>query len=112
MAVAQQSVERSHRAWASVSDWDTPVATVLGAMPGARAIAIITYSTLIHSWDLAVAIGESVEFGEAEAMLAQAVGSELVPTTRPRGFFGPEVEVPGNATPTERLVAFAGRNPL
>jgi uncharacterized protein (TIGR03086 family) len=110
--VARESVERSHEAWASLTGWDASVTTVLGAMSAAQAVAIITYSTLIHSWDLAVAIGEPVEFTAAEADLAGAVGSQIVPAMRPKGLFSAEVQVPAGATPTQRLVAFAGRNPL
>ena len=40
-------------------------------MPARQAIGIITYSTLIHSWDLAVAIGNSGEI-EAAAALGDA----------------------------------------
>ncbi|MBA3743976.1 TIGR03086 family metal-binding protein [Sporichthya sp.] len=113
-ATARRIVERSHAAWSTVSDWNTPVTIVLGTVPAAQAIAIITYSNLIHSWDLAVAmaIGEKVEFSEAEAQLAEAVGSQLVPMMRPKGRFGPEVPAAPDATPTQRVVAFSGRTPL
>lgn len=110
--VARQSVARSHMAWSSVADWKAPVATVLGPMPAAQAVAIVTYSNLLHSWDLATAVGRHIEFAEAEADLAEAVGGQLVPAMRPHGLFGPEVRVPSTATPTERIVAFSGRHPL
>lgn len=110
--VVERAVERSHRAWASIVDWEQPVGTVLGSMAAEQAIGIITYSTLIHSWDLAGAVGATVEFTAPEATLAEAVGSQLVPALRPNGLFGAEVEVGASATPTERLVALAGRNPL
>ncbi|MBA3741625.1 TIGR03086 family metal-binding protein [Sporichthya sp.] len=109
---ARRIVDRSHAAWGAVSDWDAPVTIVLGTVPAAQAIAVITYSTLLHSWDLAVAIGEKVEFSEEEAQLAEAVGSQLVPMMRPKGRFGPEVQAATGATPTERVVAFSGRHPL
>ena len=111
-ATARRIVERSHAAWGGVSDWNTPVTIVLGTVPAAQAIAVLTYSTLVHSWDLAVAIGEKVDFTEAEAQLAEAVGGQLVPTMRPKGRFGPEVQAAPDATPTQRVVAFSGRNPL
>lgn len=112
VAVTAQSVERSQRAWATIRDWQQPIATVLGEMPAGQAVGIITYSTLIHSWDLAVAVGRKIEFDEAEAALAEAVGSQLVPALRPQDLFGPEVTAADGATPTERVVAFSGRNPL
>lgn len=112
LAVVEQSIGRSQRAWATISDWQHPVTTVLGTMPAAEAISIITYSTLIHSWDVAVAVGRTVEFDDAEAALAEAVGAALVPALQPQGLFGPEVELGDDASPTQRVIAFAGRNPL
>lgn len=111
-AVVERSVERSQRAWATVTDWQRPVTSVLGEMPAAQAIGIVTYSTLIHSWDLAVAINRVVEFDDAEAALAEQVGSALVPALRPQDLFGPEVHTDGTATATQRVVAFAGRHPF
>jgi uncharacterized protein (TIGR03086 family) len=112
LTVVQRSVERSQRAWATITDWQLPVTTVLGEMPAGQAVGIVTYSTLIHSWDLAVAINRVVEFDETEAGLAEEVGSHLVPALRPQDLFGPEVQTDAAATPTQRVVAFAGRNPL
>ena len=80
-------------------------------MPAAQAVAIVTYSNLMHSWDLATAVSHHLEFDEAEAQLAEAVGGQLVPAMRPRNLFGPEVPVPAGATPTERIAAFSGRHP-
>jgi uncharacterized protein (TIGR03086 family) len=112
LVVVERSVERSQHAWATITDWQQPVATVLGEMPAEQAIGIITYSTLVHSWDLAVAVGRPVEFDEAEAELAEAVGMHLVPPLRQQELFGTEVETGTGASPTQRVVAFSGRNPL
>lgn len=114
LGVTKRVTERSQAAWASTSDWEAPVTTVLGPIPAGQAISIITFSTQVHSWDLAVAIGEgaAVEFTADEAALAEAVGNQLVPTMRPKGLYGPEVPAPAEATPTQRILAFTGRNPL
>ncbi|WP_236723645.1 TIGR03086 family metal-binding protein [Mycobacterium avium] len=112
LTVVEKSVDRSQQAWTTITDWERPILTVIGEMPARQAIGIITYSTLIHSWDLAVAIGKPIHFDEAEATLAEAVGSQLVPALRPQDLFGPEVAAGADATPTQRAVAFAGRNPL
>jgi uncharacterized protein (TIGR03086 family) len=111
--VAKRIFERSHAAWDTVTEWDdVTVTTVLGPMPIAKAIAIVTFSTLVHSWDLAWALGERVEFTAAEATLAEAVGNELVPASRAHGIFGPEIPAPPQATATQRVIAFTGRAPL
>lgn len=112
LLVVERAVERSHRAWASVTDWQAPVATVLGDMPAEQAVGIITYSTLVHSWDLAVAVNRPVEFDDPEATVAEAVGSQLVPALRPQNLFAPAISTDAAATPTQRVVAFAGRHPL
>jgi uncharacterized protein (TIGR03086 family) len=112
LVVVERSVGRSQRAWATITDWQQPVVTVLGQMPAGQAMGIISYSTLVHSWDLAVAVGRPVEFDEAEAELAEAVGMHLVPPLRQQELFGAEVETGSGATPTQRVVAFSGRNPL
>lgn len=112
LGTTKRITQRSQAAWSSRSDWEAPVATVLGPIPAGQAIAIITFSTLMHSWDLAVAMGETVEFTADEAALAEAVGNQLVPMMRPKGLYGPEVPAPADATPTQRLVAFSGRTPI
>ncbi|MGQ0463724.1 MAG: TIGR03086 family metal-binding protein [Sporichthyaceae bacterium] len=109
---AKEIFERSHRVWAGVDDFDDTVTTILGEMPASQAIAIVTFSTLVHSWDLAWALGERIEFTATEATLAEAVGGELVPPTRQSGLFGAEVHAPIHATPTQRVIAFTGREPL
>ncbi len=81
-------------------------------MAAEQAVGIITYSTLIHSWDLAVALDQTVEFDAAEAELAEAVGAQLVPALRPQNLFGPAIATETAATPTQRVIAFAGRHPL
>ena len=110
--IAKEITSRSHRAWGLVEDWERTLTTVLGPMPAAQAIAIVTFSTLIHSWDLAGALGEPVEFTEGEAALAEGVAAALVPGTRPAGLFAAEVTAPATATPTQRVIAFTGRSPL
>lgn len=109
---AKEILDRSHRAWATVEDWDEQVTTVVGPMPKSQAIAIITFSTLVHSWDLAWALGDRIEFTASEAVLAEAVGGEPIPPTRPAGLFGAEVHAPIHATATQRVIAFTGREPL
>jgi uncharacterized protein (TIGR03086 family) len=111
VGVTHATVDRAHRAWSSVTDWDASLTTVLGPMPAVQAISIVTYSNLLHSWDLGNALGRRVEFDDSEAQLAEAVGGRLVPAMRP-GLFGPEVSISETASATERVVAFSGRHPF
>jgi len=76
-------------------------------------MAISAFATVVHGWDLAIATGQPVtELPAGLLAHAEAVAHQVVPGLRDGGdhsLFGPEVPAPGNATPTERLMAFLGR---
>src|SRR5690606_17266781 len=83
-----------------------------GRMPIAQAIAMfVTGDVLVHTWDLARSIDLDVDLDEA--MLAdQLAGMEpMDEAIRKSGHFGPRVEVPEDASVTERLLAVTGRDP-
>lgn len=110
--VANRIIERSQSAWSSVTDLEKPVQTVLGPIPAGQALAIITFSTLVHSWDLATAMGKKIELTDDEVALGEAVASQIVPLMRPKGLFGPEIPTAASPTSTHRLMAFTGRSSL
>lgn len=72
---------------------------------------IWTNDVLIHTWDLARATGQD------ETLDPETVGrmyAGMVPmeeAIRNSGHFGPRVEVPDDADPQTKLLAFTGRNP-
>lgn len=84
----------------------------IAATPLAEAIdRFYTTDVLMHGWDLARATGQADRFDpdEAEELLA---GMEPVEAMlRASGQYGPRVEVADDADPTDRLVAFIGRDP-
>jgi uncharacterized protein (TIGR03086 family) len=80
-----------------------------GEMPAGVALNIAIFDVATHAVDLASATGQTIadtdlletaiEFGH------QMIGPEL----RQPGVFDPEQPAPSDATPAERLLAFAGR---
>ncbi len=74
---------------------------------------IVLMETVVHGWDLAKATGQEPEFDESAIELALASGrSMLKPEYRgPDMTFAAEVAVPRGASPLEKLVGFAGRDP-
>ncbi len=113
--VTKRIFERSHQAWNSVRDWDSTLTTVLGPLPAGQAIAIITFSTLVHSWDLAWALGERVEFTAAEATLDESRPSAASWSRRcgEKGLYGPEVCTPRcRPAPPSGWWYFTGRGPM
>lgn len=83
-----------------------------GRMPVGRAIAMfVTGDVLVHTWDLARAIGLDVEL-DAAAAAEQLAGMEPMDAAiRSSGHFGARVAVADDAPVVDRLLAFTGRDP-
>ena len=84
----------------------------IGRMPLAVAIdRIYTPDVFMHRWDLARATGqdETLEASKCAELLA---GMEpMDEALRASGHYGPRVEVPEDADPQTKLLAFIGRTP-
>jgi uncharacterized protein (TIGR03086 family) len=97
--------------WRTPGVFDRIVDGGAGPMPGRVLAGINLLDTATHSWDLATATGQPAALPDAVAETAlEACRATISPEIRP-GRFGPEVTAPANAGPTERLVAFLGRQP-
>ena len=80
-----------------------------GDLPAAVLLGIIATDTLIHTWDLAQALGHDVEL---DADLLQRSWDGLKPMeamVRQPGVFGPAVDVADDAPFQARALAFFGR---
>ena len=65
----------------------------------------------VHTWDLARAVGQSTDLDPEVARRGLAfMAGALTPENR-GGYYGPEVPVPDDAPPYDRIAAFAGRDP-
>ena len=82
-----------------------------GEIPAAVMFGILTSDTLIHTWDLARAIGVDVQLDQD---LLQRTWDGLIPmeemVRRPE-VFGPPVEVDADAPLQDRAMAWFGRHP-
>ncbi len=72
---------------------------------------IYTADVFMHRWDLARATGqdEPLDAAKATAMLEGMLPMDEM--LRQSGQYGPRVEVPDDADPTTKLMAFVGRTP-
>ncbi|SDY03231.1 TIGR03086 family protein [Amycolatopsis xylanica] len=71
--------------------------------------AIVSLELLVHAWDVAVALGRTIEVSdELSSYVLEQARQVVVPQMR-AGRFGPEVAAPEDATSLERLIAFTGR---
>jgi uncharacterized protein (TIGR03086 family) len=94
------------------TDLDAVMETPMGPMPVRKRLAFPAMDLHLHAWDLGRAIGVDVEIpAEVAAFTHEALDPLPDEMVRSKGVFGPEVPAPADATPTEALVAWSGRNP-
>jgi uncharacterized protein (TIGR03086 family) len=81
-------------------------------VPAATAVQMMVVEVVVHGWDLATAIGSdaSIDPDLATALLEPAKLNDG--RRRQDGDpFGPAVDVPATASPSDRLIAYLGRTP-
>lgn len=81
-------------------------------MPKHQVAGFVIGDLLIHTWDLARAIGADEQLPEAPVE-ATMLGLERVPPEMMRGsnMFGAPIDVADDASPQDKLLAFTGRQP-
>jgi len=80
-----------------------------GEMPAGVALNIAVFDVLTHAADIASATNQTID-NTALVEKAMEVGHQMIgPDLRVPGIFEPEQPAPEGATPTVRLLAFAGR---
>jgi uncharacterized protein (TIGR03086 family) len=112
-AAVRAAVGDVEAAWADPAVLDRQMQLPFGRLPGAAALASWTGELSTHTWDLAVATGQSPAFDEQVLTGALAAVRVKLPTAeRPPGIpFGNAVPVADDATVIDRLVAWQGRDP-
>ena len=100
--------------WADDAVLDAVLRLPFGTLPGRAALATWVGEVTTHTWDLAVATGQSPAWDDATAAVAlAAILGKLPAAGRGPGIpFADAVPVPGDAPVVERLVAWQGRDPL
>ncbi len=94
---------------------DKPARLLSLELPGRLAIHLVVAEHLLHTWDLAQAIGRPFTMGEslaAETLEGLREVLAALPGVRGAGkAFGEEVPCPSDAPAQDRLLAFSGRHP-
>jgi len=94
-------------------DLDAEVDTPMGRRTVGDRLAFPAVDLFVHAWDIGTSTGLPVEVPEDIIDFAHAF-IDPMPTEMVRGggrAFGPEVEPPADATPTESFIAWTGRTP-
>lgn len=80
-------------------------------LPAAFAAGILPLELLLHGWDLAQGSGQSLHVSDEVVAYLAELAASIVPGGRGRSF-GDEVVPAADASPVDRLAAFAGRTPI
>lgn len=81
-----------------------------GDCPGSEYLGQVTSDVIIHSWDLARAIGANDRFDAGLADFVDGFLGPQVDAWRAAGAFGPAAEVRPDASAQDRLLAQTGRS--
>lgn len=98
--------------WQDDAKLAAPVTVPWGTVPGAGALWGYVNETLVHAWDLAVAIGADPEAGAEHAAAALPVAQQFIPAEIRDSAevpFGPVVPPREQAGATEQLANWSGR---
>lgn len=83
-----------------------------GEMPlGVATERFVTGDVFVHTWDLATATGQDASIDEGFAAEMYEGMLPMDEMLRQSGQFGPRVDVPDDADPVTKLIAFTGRTP-
>ena len=81
-------------------------------IPAKVAASVLSVEFLVHAWDYAAALGREVNAPDSLVEYVLGLAQRLIqPDQRARGGFAEPVEVPADASPMDRLIAFTGRSP-
>jgi uncharacterized protein (TIGR03086 family) len=88
---------------------DEVVTLPFGEMPAREGLGFPIGDLLVHTWDLARAIGADDRLDAEACALVYATLEPMDASIRAPGFFGPKLESEPHADSQDRLLAFVGR---
>ncbi|GGM08608.1 TIGR03086 family metal-binding protein [Dactylosporangium sucinum] len=99
-------------AWSSPAAWEgeTHMAGP-DPLPAAVVGGMVLGEFVVHGWDLARALGRSVEWDDELLRIVYSEAAQMADQGRAMGVYGPEVSVPDSAPLLDRLLALTGRDP-
>ena len=99
--------------WTDDALLDKTLSLPFGEFPGRAALAAYSQEMVVHSWDLAKALGRLDLLDDELAEAVLPIARKFVPA-EPRGGhvpFGPVLDVPPTAGPYAQLAGHLGRHP-
>jgi len=111
VASAHDAVERAEAAVAEPGALERTVHLSFGDTPAREYAYQLLADHLVHTWDLAAAIGADPRLDPAAIRLCAAWFAERERIYRSSGAIGPRMPVPDDADEQDRLIAAFGRDP-
>ena len=107
------SADEGLQAWRTPGAFDRMLTLPSGEVPAATGIGMIFVDQLIHTWDLAKALGRDEPLPEDLATTALELSrARMTPDRRGPGKpYGPEIQVASDRPIQDRLAGFLGRQP-
>ena len=103
------AASRSEATWRAVTDPAAAVILPFGEFPAAEAVGMNQFDSLVHAWDLAMALGLPSPLPDDLTQVA-LLTSQVRFRTRPRStWFAPELPARDDSA-QERLLALTGRD--
>jgi uncharacterized protein (TIGR03086 family) len=82
-----------------------------GEMAAGRFVNVITTDVLVHTWDIARAVGADERLDPDLVERAHKAAIPMDALIRSSGMFGPRIEIGDDADPQSKMLAFFGRDP-
>jgi uncharacterized protein (TIGR03086 family) len=101
------------QAWSDPASLTRTLELPWATMPGSAVLTMYLSEVIVHTWDLARATGQPVEFDPEAVELSLAFMHDALPAEIRSGEtpFGPVVAVPDGADALDRLIGWTGRDP-
>jgi uncharacterized protein (TIGR03086 family) len=108
----RESAEAMKRAWRQPGRLEGMYELPIGVLPGQAALTLRLNEAILHGWDLARATGQPADLDGRLAAHVLGFAEQALATPESRAArIGPSVPVAADASVTDRLVAFLGRQP-
>lgn len=109
---ALTAAQRIHVNWSPDEAMTMPIDVPWGTFPGAAVIGVYAGETIVHTWDLSVAIGVSLDWPESDLPTHYEMSKVGIPESPRDEFmpFDPVVRPPQDAPMIEHLVGWQGRD--
>ncbi|WP_410666562.1 TIGR03086 family metal-binding protein [Amycolatopsis sp. cmx-4-68] len=111
-AALEKQTETLVDVFGTPSAWTGTTALGTAELPASVVGDMVLGEFVLHGWDLARASGQSLEVAPEAAMAVYGSAVAMGEQARSMGVYGPAVKVGWEASPLERALGAAGRDPL